>query len=340
MHQIDICKKVEIPLVLDFIKNYWSDKHVLLSHQTLLDWQYFNSQSGCYNFLIAKNTETNQLDGILGFINTAQFDCNLNDNGDYWGAIWKVNKNSSNASGIGHALFKKLLKLQNLKTFGALGISEDTIKYMRILGYPINKMNHYYILNITKKQFEIAQINNKNTPNSLCNSGYKLKRIDLSHYTNIKIAYYKPHKSIEYFTNRYQTHPVYHYQFIGAFNGEELKTIFVIRKIKINQSSCLRIVDVLGNLNEICNLHAEFQNLLQIENAEYIDCLNFGIDSIVFYNLGFSLLQSDENNIIPNYFEPFVKSNIPLYCVSKESYTNYVFFKGDADQDRPNMIHA
>ena len=41
--------------------------------------------------------------------------------------------------------------------------------------------------------------------------------------------------------------------------------------------------------------------------------------------------------IIPNYFEPFVRQNVK-FAISYKARFPYVAFKGDADQDRPNVL--
>ncbi|EIA5267883.1 hypothetical protein LJ217_001634 [Campylobacter jejuni] len=53
--------------------------------------------------------------------------------------------------------------------------------------------------------------------------------------------------------------------------------------------------------------------------------------------MGFKLLNKDEN-LIPVYFEPFVKENIDIYFAFKSKNKNYAIFKGDSDQDRINKL--
>ena len=81
----------------------------------------------------------------------------------------------------------------------------------------------------------------------------------------------------------------------------------------------------------------QFQEYLQFENAEYIDILNFGISKQIFENLGFVKLNINDDLIIPNYFEPFIRENHELNCAYR-SKGDYVFFKADADQDRPSIL--
>ena len=44
------------------------------------------------------------------------------------------------------------------------------------------------------------------------------------------------------------------------------------------------------------------------------------------------------NEIIPEYFEPFVNKNIDLYSAYISNEKNIRLFKGDGDMDRPSKI--
>ena len=67
--------------------------------------------------------------------------------------------------------------------------------------------------------------------------------------------------------------------------------------------------------------------------------MNYGIKKEVFLNMGFQLLDIEQEDIIlPNYFEPFEKRNVAIEIAYKAQYEGYVAFKGDSDQDRPNVL--
>ena len=106
--------------------------------------------------------------------------------------------------------------------------------------------------------------------------------------------------------------------------------------ININGSKVIRIVDAIGQFQG--SLYDEFQAYLKEAGAEYIDLMNYGIDEDVFYQMGFRKLDLDGNLIIPNYFEPFEQRNVKIDIAWKADYENYVAFKGDSDQDRPNIL--
>ena len=74
-------------------------------------------------------------------------------------------------------------------------------------------------------------------------------------------------------------------------------------------------------------------------SAEYIDISHVGLDESVLEAGGF-INKAKTNLIVPNYFEPFNMRNIELGYTFKSIDKNEqaIFFKADADQDRPNLL--
>ena len=73
------------------------------------------------------------------------------------------------------------------------------------------------------------------------------------------------------------------------------------------------------------------------ENSEYIDCLNYGINDDVFKKIGFNKVDIN-NQTVPIYFEPFERKNVEIKFSYISNYNDFLIFKGDGDQDRPNII--
>lgn len=330
MVDIRISDFSEFDSVKEFIHTQWSPNHILATHDTLLKWQHHDKLKNKLNFIVAEDSDTKSIIGILGFIPLSQYDFNLVINSDFWLAIWKI---KDGYTGIGAELLNHFVELYNPKSIGSIGINKVVRKLYKILKYKTGKMNQYYLLNPTIQNFKIAEI--KNTEISTAKeSKYTIREIeDLNTFNKIKHSYH-PKKSINYLTDRYANHPVYKYNFYGVFLDTTAKCILVTRKLYINDSSCLRIIDVYGDL-QLDSIESELINLLIEEESEYIDCLNYGVSESTFSNLGFSLRG---NSVIPNYFEPFSKENIDILIAYKSDIPNYVVFKGDSDQDRPNKI--
>jgi hypothetical protein len=71
--------------------------------------------------------------------------------------------------------------------------------------------------------------------------------------------------------------------------------------------------------------------------SEYIDFYCAGLNEELVEAAGFSRV--NESVIIPNYFEPLVKSNSTIsYFTDSKNIDNFRMYKADGDQDRPSMI--
>lgn len=121
---------------------------------------------------------------------------------------------------------------------------------------------------------------------------------------------------------------------MGIFINNNIKCIWVIRRIAVGGHICIRLVDMMGSMEELTQIGSYVQNFLEQNQAEYIDCYNYGIAKEQFINTGFHMVDGD--TIIPNYFEPFEKKNVEIhYAFTGEKPV--VIFKADAGQDRPNI---
>ena len=79
------------------------------------------------------------------------------------------------------------------------------------------------------------------------------------------------------------------------------------------------------------------KSLLIGRGAEYIDVIAHGLDSHFLISSGFKEVDGDV--IIPNYFEPFVQSNVlTLYAHEPIQKDTIRIFKADGDQDRASVL--
>jgi len=340
IYDIKLCGADDIDKVRYFIDTQWKKNHALVTSRELLDFQHYENDNYTYNFIIAINILTKEIDGLIGFIPTAHYDKDLQSEGDYWGAIWKVREDVENEEikTLGLYLFENFKEITSYRTFGAIGISSIAKKIYKALRYQIGTLNQFYIINEQKTVFNIAQIpHNKKKEGSYESSDFII--LPINNLIEIKEpeCFYKPKKSLKYLIERYQKHPIYHYNFLGIYNNDHLKAVLVIRVIKMSGTKIIRIVDWLGDYKDIPNLYNQMQKFLRQENAEYIDCLNYGISEDIFHCMGFTKLLIEGENIIPTFFEPFERKNIAVEFAFK-SANSYMIFKGDSDQDRPNII--
>lgn len=335
MEKISFCTESELHSLQEFIHEKWKENHILSFDKELLDFQH-KSKDG-YNVVISKNKQ-NQITAILGFIPLSQFDKSLNNNNDLWLAIWKADTTAA-SPGVGFTLLKWLEKLFQPSSIGSIGINTEVKKIYDILGYKTGILNHYYILNPNITDCKIAKCEKveKKLLKSKVVVSSVVKEITIEQVDNLSFKT-NPLKSLNYIKNRYIEHPYYKYLLLGVYTNDVLKAIIVARKIKVNQSSCLRIVDIQGDYSEIGYIEDELVSVLEKYESEYIDCYNYGISKELFCDWGFELRDSDSDLIIPNYFEPFLRENVDILFAYKSTKPDYVIFKGDSDQDRPNVL--
>lgn len=340
IYDIHICKANEKKELQRFIDTHWSKGHALSKSAQLLDFMHYDSINNQYNFIVARNTVTGELDGMFGFIPYMQYDSNMTIDVAYFGVMWKVRDDVKNEEiGIlGTMLWRKITKLPGFKYYYTAGISDVAKQFYTIARLRIGVLKQYYLLNESVDKFKIAKVPAEHKiPQSKVDQRVEIKEVSASDLEGLDYGY-TPNKSVDFVINRYINHPIYKYTIYGVFVDAELKYGLICRKIETQGSFCLRVVDIYGCISSSPNISIQLQELLSKLSCEYIDCLNYGIDNKLFNNMGFSLLDPHQNEIIiPNYFEPFEQSNIVIECAHSQS-DEFVIFKGDGDQDRPNMI--
>lgn len=338
MYDIRFCQADEIDKLQEFIYSNWNKDHIFTKHMELLKWQHYDKVNGRYNFIVAYNKIEKAFDAILGFIPVNHYGEDLS-NGDIWLAIWKINEEKTKGKLSGIDLLYYLRKQMKPNSIGAIGVSDTAANIYKILGYKTGILNHYYLLNSYVNQFVIADVkaNSNNVEELIKKEDFNnIRQItDIEELKHIK-EIYRPLKSPNYIRNRYLNHPVYKYVLYGIYQGKQLICAFITRKIKMGNAYCIRIVDIYGKISSLSNISEAMQQVLRDENAEYIDCINFGIDESVFYRIGFK--KRDSSIIIPNYFEPFMRKNAEIQFAYKSNYDDYIIFKADSDQDRPNAM--
>ncbi|MEH7504134.1 hypothetical protein V7152_19330, partial [Neobacillus drentensis] len=146
------------------------------------------------------------------------------------------------------------------------------------------------------------------------------------------------YKDQNYIKKRYFEHPFYQYQVFGIGKEDATTSLLITREISINHSKVLRIIDFIGAEEDIAGIGLELQKILKANDYEYIDFYQYGISEDVLNTAGFVKREKKDENIIPNYFEPFEKKNVDIHFSTNVNENKYYIFKGDGDQDRPNLL--
>ena len=60
-----LCGRDRVDDLLSFINTFWQKDHILTKDRNLFDWQYKNTKTGNYNFVLAVSENKNEILGIL-----------------------------------------------------------------------------------------------------------------------------------------------------------------------------------------------------------------------------------------------------------------------------------
>ena len=289
--------------------------------------------SDLYDFVIAEHKESGEIHAVYGFINSSIYDEGSSDNPNaVWGALWKVRKdiNNKEVRKIGMAVLFYILERYPQSPFITLGLSQYSQTIFNGINFGFGKMNHYYFAN-KKIRKTIISVSVKFV-DVVENDKVRMEEFG---FDNDIISDYLPQKNNAYLQNRYVKHPYYKYDLYGLYEDETLICVFVLRLINFSGARCLRLVDIVGKTHNWPNSTEALFSLVDKYDAEYVDCYNYGINENEFKNLG--MIKVEEPTIIPDYFEPFEKTNVDIhyaFCYDKD----ICVFKADGDQDRPSKI--
>jgi len=303
--EIRLVRQDELGMLQTFLHEHWKANHILATNKTLMDFQHFNGTT--YNFVIA--IENGRIFVALGFIPTFQFDEDIKET-DIWLAIWK--KSHDCPKGLGVKCLDWLEEAFIPRTIGAIGINDNIEQLYLSRGWHSGVLNHY----VFQPHSRLCTIKENNTT------------------AGTTKFYATPAKSETYIKNRYIDHPFYHYDVHKVQNAT-----IVTRRIQVDWvGSCTRIIEIFGDIPVYADAW------LSSFDTDYIDCLNWGIPPEAFYRMGMHL--KSEGVIYPNWFEPFSNEEHKIKFAFKgktrvcggDCFTPYVIWKGDSDQDRPNML--
>ena len=340
-YEIRLGKKNDIDSIMRFIDKYWKKNHILSLDKNLFEYEFLDGDT--VNMLLAIDRNKNTIEGIFGFLYCSKtLDSSRRD---IWGSLWKVVDEHDNIPFLGIELAKRIYGVTGCRMHIGNGANPNTTIPLRkmFFGDKTAKMKQYYILNDNIKDYKIAKIaqrhevkfiNRKNKKNIFeLHTFEQVKEfLDIEHIN----AY--PYKDNWYVEKRYFKHPYYEYKCWGIENDDGLRSIVFAREVMVEDRKILRIIDYIGN-HKIFEETGEFwRNIINSEEYEYIDFFEFGMEDDILKNAGFILRTDNDENIIPNYFEPFVQSNTDIWVHYK--YDGTTFFKGDCDQDRPNVYRG
>lgn len=327
--EIRLAEKKDIPRVMEFIRENWSENHILATKSEFMEYQHC-SRDDKFTYVLAE--EKGKIFGVEGYI-----PMNGENQPDIAGALWKVIP--SDYFMLGKTIRDELIRLTKCRYMCSPGINMNTSgRVLGMYGQFVEKMEHYYRLS-DLPEYRIAVINEKKiTSPEICgekslvrvSSFEEMSRCLSDEYLKIKV----PYKDKKYLEHRYFKHPVFEYD-VYAIAGDEQRSFVIVREIEINGSKMAKIVDYIGEDEDLIGLSEAWDQLMKENGYEYIDIYCYGIARNILETSGFVKREENDVNIIPNYFEPYEARNVDIYFVSN-ILDNLHLYRGDGDQDRPN----
>lgn len=319
--------------IMKFMGNIWKKGHILSYHKELFLYEF--QDGSMLNFIVAKDNKEDIV-GLFGFIRY-----NYSQNPDIAGSLWKVDpKIKEPLLGIKmREYFRKNIKHA---FFAAPGAGLQTKPIYKVLNMNWNRMQQYYIANTYSSEFKICKNPEKKRDNYFVNEHVDFKKIDnMQELANFLFIDENtlPRKDGRYFEKRFFNYPIYTYDIYVLSVEKKIQNIIVCREVEVQGNYAYRIVDFYGSELFMKGITSFLSDIVVEKRYEYLDFVSFGFDAKKLLDAGFSLLDFDsDKTIIPNFFEPFVQKNIPVYCVWDKTDKNFRQCKADGDQDRPNFI--
>lgn len=335
-----LAKNNDYKEIMKFLRENWNPKnHILSKNVNFFHYEFSNINN--LNFLLAIDRKNFKISALQGFIPYSE---NIYKS-HICASITCVNLKSTTPF-LGIETMIRMLHLLKPKTYCGIGTNPITMLPLvkRYLNRYTGKLTHYYLFNKNKKNFEIANFpkinfiyeNYKNINSKhifyreITSFSFLEKNFEFKKFENL------PFKSKEYIYKRYFKHPVYNYRFFYIKNKRtNLRSLFIIRKLKFKNSAIIRFVDFIGDINDFFLVRNIANNLFKKENIEYIDFYAARLPNIIKKKIKFRIITSNDKNIIPDYFEPFEKKNVKIFY--ETSNNKIILFKADADQDRPRL---
>jgi predicted N-acetyltransferase YhbS len=335
------CRHGDVAEVLTFLNTHWKPGHIFTVHRELFDWQHARTDAhGDYSFAIARSGN-GDLVGVLGYILTSHFDPALAQSNTLWLALWSVRPDWK-ASGVGLQLLKFVAgeEAQSCVVVGVVGFADGVGPLYEAMGFTVGEMRHYVMPNPDMRDFELAVLNpHRKLASGTSRESGLVRAVPLTLSTGEPLAMSRrtqlPAKSTAYFRARYLGHPIYDYRCHVIEREGQTVGLLATRVAEHGNRKALRVVDYSGEDDVVPGLGPLILEQLRRTGAEYADVYNSGIDADLFGRAGFTEVQPEGPDIVPDHFEPFERRNVRIRFAVK-AHRPVVLFKGDGDQDRPN----
>jgi hypothetical protein len=341
-HNFRVATSKDLNKIMEFIRKYWEpNKHILGVDKKYFKYEFEDKNK--INFFVAENNRTKKIDVIHGFIPYSKVKKKVH----ICGSISRVNPNCQTPF-LGIITMNKMFEYLKPKSYCGIGTNPITMAPLvkKFFKRYVGIMDHYYYLNPNKQKFKVAFIKKQKKKLEVSkirlNKNFYFKKVSefnfiKKHLKNMPINDLVPRKDNDYFKKKYFLNPYFKYDVYIFSKDKKFNNplILVCRIQKKFNEKILRIIDIIGNFKDLKFLKIWIPEIILNKNYEYIDLLCSGFRKSIIENLGFVKICDNDDNIIPNYFEPFVRKNVQVWY--EKSNKELILFKGDADADRPRF---
>ena len=307
----------DIPDIMSFMDEHWKPGNILAKDRDFFEWQFLDGDK--LNIFLGRDEDNGKIYGILGAVVY-----NSTPNPDVSGCTWQVVKSSNPMLGLD--LSEYMYNQLHVRYCCAAGLSQKAVQINALLGAVITEMDHYYRL-ADRSDYRIARVVNKIIP-EIEDTGYSLETVNTVEemqeiISEESLAALIPGKDYGY----------YDIWKIVDDKGVS-RSVLITRDELMQDSRVCEIIDHYGRPEDLGKITSALDRLMEEREYEFVDVYSFGIPVEIYEQGGFVRCGADSENIIPNYFHPFVQENITLKRVDP-MLAGLRMFRGDGDQDRP-----
>lgn len=314
--------------IQEFINQHFDMRLPLLNRPELYQY-YYAGRGGVPQFAVAE--QDGEYLSVAGYILASAARCP-----DVWVSVWVAAKGHN---GVGLELMNALPSLLHADVVACNNIRPKTCTLYRFLGWQAERVPHYYRLGQCQ-DYQLAKPLHHTIPSVRKDLG--LEKVESAAdliFLGMPPTPHTPRKDTWYLQRRYFDYPHFHYDVWVARENGKLLAYLVTRTVTAQDTGCaavVRLVDFIGEDAVLPRLGGAIDTIVRHAGAEYIDCYNVGIPSAVWQAAGFTERVEGDGTIIPNYLTPPLWKNTEYYYFTNKP-ENFVLFKADGDQDRPNL---
>ena len=314
----------------EFCAANWGSEHPLIHNEKMFDWYYGGND---INMVIAytKTSDSISIQGVCGYILT-----NSSSSPDVF--LSYILSKKGIKFGVSLRLIEYIKSITNARTINCNNIRRETRGIYEFLNYTVADMQHYYRLNPSIKEYSLScvkayeekEVLSKKTEFCRISTASDLDDFNFSEYIDNK-----PYKDKAYLLRRYLNYPFHEYM-VYSMTLKDERALLVLRRIEYESAVMLRVVDFIGERNLIKESGYLLDRLMKENGAEFIDWYSYGVSEEEMIRAGFSLCKEDKDDIVPFYLSPPVMENVKITVFVSDS-EDFMMFRADGDQDRPNL---